>query len=142
MAGGGLFSVEVDMGEVDQLLKDLEERGENLSPIMSVVAEDLVAAVSDMYESTGHGTWPGLSDATLRRGGGKQAHKPMVDTGRAAASTEPHFGPDYAEATTNVDYLKFHLDGGPVIPKRNPFELPDAVFDEATETILAYVAGE
>lgn len=145
MGTGSLFSVEADAKGLDQILEALGRKGDDLSPIMAVIAEDLVAAVSDMYDTTGHGQWPPLAESTIqaRRGGpGQASFKPMLDTGRLAASTSAHHGPDFAEASTNVDYVRFHLDGGPVIPKRNPFEIPDEHFDEAADAILSYILDE
>jgi phage gpG-like protein len=142
---GQFFIVEMDSPEIDELLDDLGAKGANLAPVMAIIAEDLVAAVSDMYETQGHGTWPPLAPSTIAKrrgsGSGQSTFNPMQDSGRLAGSTEPNHGPDFAEATTNVDYVRFHLDGGPIIPKRNPFEIPESHYDEAVETILDYVIG-
>lgn len=145
MAGsGGFFQVELDGGELDEVLEALGRAGGDLSTPMAIIAEDLVAAVSDMYETSGHGNWPPLAESTIqsRRGGSGQGHKPMVDTGRLAASTEANHGSDFAEASTNVDYVRFHLDGGPIIPKRNPFEIPEHVFDDAVDYLLEWIVNQ
>jgi phage gpG-like protein len=134
------FDVAVDASEIIEIIDDFQERGGNLEPVMAIIAEDLVSAVSDRYESEGDGQWPPHATSTLRkrRGGGRGA-KLMQDTGVLAGSTEPNYGSDFAEATTGVEYIVYHLDGGPVIPKRNPFDLEEDVFDEAVETLLEYV---
>lgn len=135
---GGMFDVATDASELVELLTAFEKRGGDLSPILAVIAEDLVTAVSDRYDSEGGGEWPPHAPSTTakRRGGGGRL---LQDTGVLAASTEARSGQDFAEATTGVDYIVYHLDGGPIIPKRNPFELGDDVFDAAVDEILAYV---
>jgi phage gpG-like protein len=134
------FDVQVDASEIVELIEYYEERGGNLEPVMAVIAEDLVGEVNDMYESEGRGQWPPHAASTLRkrRGGGRGARL-MQDTGVLAASTEPNYGSDFAEATTGVEYIVYHLDGGPVIPQRNPFDLEEDVFDAAVDTLLEYV---
>lgn len=135
-----VFGVQVDARELQQALQDMGAAAADLSPIMAVIAEDLATAVSDMYDTEGNGAWPPHAASTLekRRGGGRGARL-LQDTGRLAASTEAEHGADYAEASTNTEYIVYHLEGGPVIPKRNPFELGDEVFDDATETLLGYL---
>lgn len=136
------LEVKSELEGLDELLERIEKRGVDPSPIMAAIAEDLVAAVSDQYESGGGGAWPPHAPSTLRkRRGGGQGARLLMDTGVLAASTAADSGRDFAEAFTGVDYLKFHLEGGPIIPKRNPFEVPDEVFDEAIHSILDYVVA-
>ena len=140
------FDVTIDASDIVDQIDEFRERGGNLAPIMAVIAEDLVSGVSDQYETEGGGRWPphkvwsrGWKTGRGGRGGARQTHKLMQDTGVLAGSTEPNYGADFAEATTGVEYIVYHLDGGPIIPKRNPFEIEDEVFDEAVETLLEYV---
>ena len=135
-----LFDVTIDASEIVEQIEYFEERGGNLEPVMAVIAEILVEGVNDQYDTEGGGRWPPHAASTLRkrRGGGRGARL-MQDTGVLAASTEPNYGSDFAEATTGVEYIVYHLDGGPIIPQRNPFDLEDDVFDEAVETLLEYV---
>lgn len=134
------FDATADVSELEAYLGELAERGTNLTPIMAVIADDLVAAVNDRYESEGDGEWPPHAESTLRkrRGGGRGA-KLLQDTGILAGSTAADYGADFAEAFSGVDYLKYHLEGGPIIPKRNPFELRDEVYDEASQTLINYI---
>lgn len=135
-------SVEVDTSELRARVAEFAKRGQNLEPIMQVIAEDLVAAVSDEFETDGHGKWPPHAASTVkrRRGGGSGA-KLLQDTGVLASSVEPRWGPDFAEAGTGVPYVVYHLEGGPVIPRRNPFDVPDDVYDDAEETLLDFLTS-
>lgn len=136
------FEPRVDSSELTKILVAFERKNRDLSPAMRVVAEDFVTAVSDRYDNGGDGEWPPLAESTLRarrkHGAGAQI---LMDTGRAAASTHSDFGPDFAEAATEVGYMVFHTseEARTVIPYRNPFDLRDDVFDEAVETILEHI---
>lgn len=136
------FEVEADTREIEKALSRFRARGGDLSSTMAVIAEDLVAAVSDEFESAGRGNWPALAESTLkgRRGSGAQI---LVDTGRLAGSIQPDSGPDWAEAATDVSYAVYHVSDAPrtKIPLRNFFDLPEEVFDRASDTIAAELAG-
>lgn len=129
--------VTVDASELVARIRELRERGGDLSGTMRIVAEELVSAVNDEFETAGRGRWAPLSPRTIaqRRGSSAQILK---DTGRFAASIFPDAGPDFAEAFTDVSYAVFHVSDQPRsrIPLRNPFDLPEEVFERATETIL------
>ena len=143
MASGALFSVDFTSAELEAALKPFLERGGNLLPAMDIVAASLVTAVGDMFETSGHGTWKALAPSTLaRRRGDGSSNKPLYDTTILATSVHGESGSDYAEASTGEDYIKYHLDGGPIIPRRNPFDVPDSVMDEAAETIVNYILGQ
>lgn len=130
------MSVGVDTTELQRAVADLRTR--DLSPTMAVIAESLVAAVNDEFETAGRGRWEPLSERTLsnRRGTTAQILK---DTGRFAASIRADFGPDFAEAATDVSYAVFHVSDAPryVIPLRNPFDVEERVLEEGREMILA-----
>jgi len=137
----GVVAVDIDAKELDEVIAEYAERGGDLTGVMAIIAEDLAAAVADMYQTSGHGQWPPLAEATIARRRMGSA-RPMVDTGVLMRSTVAASGADFAEAYTAIEYVRFHLEGGPVIPKRNPFDLPEDVYDEAVDLILAHIAGE
>ena len=132
------FDVRVDVSEVTRVIDHYIALGGDLSPAMAIIAQDLVAAVEEQYETEGEGNWDPLAEATLRgrRGG---IGKILQDTGIMAGSTAPHHGDFYAEASSDVPYLAFHVEGGEHLPKRNPFELPERVYDEAALTVLEHI---
>lgn len=140
---GALYETAVDSSEFQALLMRARRHGAKLQPIMDVVAEGLVADVSDQFESEGMGKWAPLAAATLaaRRKRGRGA-KILQDTGRFAGSIRAHAGPNFAEATTDVAYAVYHVSDAPRsrIPLRNPFDLPDEAFDRHVDTIRQYLA--
>lgn len=111
----------------------------DLTPVMASAAEGLVAEVSDRFDSEGDGEWPPLAASTLARRRQKQP-KILQATGRLAKSIRAFFGPDWAEAATDVSYVVYHLEGGPVIPKRNPFEITEDAWKRVEDGIAEDVA--
>lgn len=134
---GALFEVPVDATPLVAVLEGFEKRGGDLTPTMAVIAEDMLAAVSEEFDTEGHGKWPQLAESTLRSRRGTSAHI-LQDTGRWAGSNQALHGRDFAEVGTDVGYAVFHVSDAPrsVIPLRNPYDLPPEVFDRAVETIL------
>lgn len=133
-----IFDVRVDPND---LLDELKRKGksvEHLAPAFSIVAEDFVAAVVDRIDSRGDGTWPPNAPATIAHKKGGDA--PMIDTGQLRGSIRPDSGNDWAEASTSVKYVVYSLDGGPVIPQRNPFDFQEDVWEEAAQLIADAVA--
>lgn len=135
--------VHADASELTAILRTAQRRVSDLSATMQVVAEGLVAAVSDQFESAGDGRWAPLAASTVagRRKGGR-GHQILVDTGRFAGSIQPDSGPDFAEASTDVAYAVYHCSDAArtKIPMRNPFDIHDDRLDEAEQLILADMA--
>jgi phage gpG-like protein len=133
------FDVTLDATDLVKQIRAFEKRGGDLSPTMAIIAEDLVSAVSDEFDTEGHGKWPALAESTLasRRRRGKGA-KILQDTGRWAGSHQPQHGTDWAEAASDVEYAIYHVSDAPrsVIPYRSPYDLPEDVFERAEQTIL------
>ena len=138
MAIGSGVRVDWNADELVTRVEELRERGGDLSGTMAVVADLLVAAVNDEFESQGRGNWPPLAASThaKRRGSTAQIH---LDTGRFAGSIRADSGEDWAEAATDVSYAVYHVSDAPrsIIPKRDPFDVDEARLDEGTEIILA-----
>lgn len=131
-----LFGVDVNATELSTILAAYPKAAQDLEQAFDVVAADLAAAVVDRIDSSGDGTWPPNAPSTIAI---KGSSKPMFDTGQLYGSIRGEAGPDWAKASTSVGYIVFHLDGGPVIPKRNPFELGEDVFEEAAQFIAQSV---
>lgn len=125
------FDPTVDFSELEELVESMGDRvTAGMSQTMATIADMLVTAVSDRYDTTGDGQWPPNAPSTIKK---KGSSKPMIDNSILANSTEAKSGKDFAEASTGVAYVVFHLEGGPVIPKRNPFELADEALDEVED---------
>ena len=139
--GSAHFDMTVDVAEVRQVLQRYERRVGDLSAPLSVVAEMLVAAVSDKFDQGGPG-WPPLAASTLAKRRGSVAQI-LVDTGRLAASIHGDAGPDFAEAATDVRYAVYHVSSAPrsKIPLRDFFDLPEDVFEDISRFLLEELAA-
>jgi phage gpG-like protein len=113
--------VRVDTSEIAGTIYRLQAKGKALSGLMPAFAEELVSAVSDVYEAEGPG-WEPLKPETIKRRRGTIA-KILQDTGIMAQSTAPGYGGDWAEAFAGAAYADFHATGTRFMPKRNPFDL-------------------
>lgn len=140
-----LVAVELNFGEVAEALSELERRGGNVRDVMPTIAQVLVTAVEDAFETEGAATvagkWEDLAEATkaARRG---TTFRILQDTGRLAGSIGDVSGPDWAEAGTNVEYAIFHVSKEPreVIPLRDFLDvLTDETMAEVADTILEEV---
>ena len=136
---GQYFDAQVDTSHFSRIIKQWEKRSPKVrSKAMQIAAELLRSAVDDRYENEGYGDWPPLAEATIlaRRNKSRGGTKILQDTGILAGSTDVRHGPDFAEASTNTEYIVYHLEGGPIIPKRNPFELREQDFNEVQLEIM------
>lgn len=133
--------VVVATAELALLTQSFERRGKNLSAITPVIAEMLVTAVHDVFEAEGPG-WQRHAASTLAKRRGGSGHKLLQDTGHLITNIHAEHGPDWAMAGTNVPYVRYHLHGGPVIPKRNPFEVPDSIADDVVDLMLSHLVAE
>jgi phage gpG-like protein len=135
--------VQIDASQLRRLMEDFEDAAERLPELMPAVAEVLVSAVSQEFETEGRGRWQKLADSTLesRRRRGRGA-KILQDSGIFAGSIMPYVEHDLAEAFTNVPYAIFHTSDEPrtVIPYRNPFDIDmEAAQEEMVRIVLAGV---
>jgi phage gpG-like protein len=133
--------VVVATAELALLMDSFDRRGKSLSTITPVIAEMLVTAVHDVFEAEGPG-WQRHAASTLAKRRGKTGHKLLQDSGNLITSVHPEHGSDWAMAATNVPYVRYHLHGGPVIPKRNPFEIPDSIADDVVDLMLSHLVAE
>lgn len=134
------FTTKMLSPELSEFLHAMGARGENAAPVMAVVANNLVAAVDDEFETEGHGKWPPFADSTKRARGANA--KLLQKTGQWVGSHEPNFNSLEASATTGVEYAVFHVSDAPRerLPLRNPYDLPDEVWEEQAALIAQYVA--
>ena len=133
----------VDTSELDRELSAIERRVTDYSPITPVLAEILVSAVNDRWQSGGNGQWPALAASTLykRRLHGKGAQI-LQDTGRAVASVQAAHGPDWAGAYTDVSYMVYHASDAPrsVIPLRDPFDVEEQAWPDLVDALGSFIA--
>lgn len=111
----------LDVSGLEAPIRELEARGKGINHLLPIIAQDLIAAVEDVYEEEGPG-WEDLKDSTkkARRG---SSYKILNDTGVMIGSTSPRFGSNWAEAFAGASYADFHATGTENMVQRNPFDL-------------------
>ena len=133
---------EVDVSELVREWKALERRTTDLSAVTPVLAEILVGAVNDEWDSAGRGRWPGLAPSTIarRRGSSTQILK---DTGRAAGSVRGESDSTSASAVTDTAYMIYHVsdEARTRLPLRNPFDVLDVAMPEIEDVVLGYITA-
>ena len=133
---------EVDVSELVREWKALERRTTDLSAVTPVLAEILVGAVNDEWDSAGRGRWPGLAPSTIarRRGSSTQILK---DTGRAAGSVRGESDSTSAAAVTDTAYMIYHVsdEARTRLPLRNPFDVLDVAMPEIEDVVLGYITA-
>lgn len=86
---GGMFEVSLE-GKNRELRRLLEPFAKvDFRPIMDVIAEQLVAAVSEEFDTSGHGKWPPLAASTLARG--KWTPAPKAGSKREAKAKAAYY---------------------------------------------------
>lgn len=133
--------VTLDDRELVQVLSQFVDRAQDLSEPMAIIAESMVTAVHDKFDSGGPG-WPDLAESTKRQRRGSE-YQILVDTGILSGSIAQTSGVDFAEASTSVEYAVYHVSAEPrtKIPLRDFFDLDESVYDDAVDVIVDYVAG-
>lgn len=133
--------VVVATAELALLTESFARRGKNIGKLTPVIAEMLVTAVHDVFEAEGPG-WQKHAASTIAKRRGKSDYKLLQNTTNLISNIHPEHGPDWAMAGTNVPYVRFHLAGGPIIPKRNPFEVRDSIADDVVDLMLSHLVAE
>ncbi len=122
-----------------KIVKEYERRGNNLEDITPAVAQLLVSAVDEVFQTEGFGTWPDLAPATIRARRGTGA-KMLQDRGILAGSITPRSNARTAEAFTRVPYGIYHVTGTKAVPKRNFLKIKlKKVTDQAAQIMLREV---
>jgi phage gpG-like protein len=144
--------IQLDMSSLEDVLVQLERRGKSVTnDILPAVAEMLVGAVLDEWQSEGHGKWPPFwwqRDGLPKPGGRRWQGDPKLlqDTGVAIGSAHGETGlgwvGPYAEAGTNIPYMVYHASDAPrtKIPYRNPFDIDEEpITDDVAELLLSEI---
>lgn len=133
--------VTLDTRELAAALSQFVDRAQDLSEPMATIAEMMVTAVQDKFDTGGPG-WQDLADSTKQQRRGSE-YQILVDTGILSGSIAGDSGKDFAEVGTSVEYAVYHVSAEPrsKIPLRDFFDLPQDVYDDAVDIIIDYLAG-
>ncbi len=117
-----MITVRIENDEISGKLKEMQERGSDLRPVLSLISEDMYDAVMENFETEGHGNWPRLAASTLRqlrkkgKAGGKMLNR---SAGGLKSSIQASSDDNMAVVGTNKIYAAIHQFGGDIdIPGR------------------------
>lgn len=105
-----MIEIKIDDKGVIENLRKLQQKTQNLSPCMKIIAEIMRTAVIKNFEEGGRPKWKPSARALLQGG------KTLVDTGRLMRSVTAHATQDKAVVGTNVKYAPIHQFGGRISP--------------------------
>lgn len=154
-----------DGKEVQDILKGMIRRGEDLTPAMKIIGHIYRDSVRENFRVGGRPQkWKPLADSTLlkvmgcpkasecrkKRGKGTKISairkladkKTLIDTKRLMNSITYKPGRNTVEIGTDVEYAATHQFGRGKIPKRPFLVGQDEDLEQAKETLSDYVIGE
>lgn len=113
-------------------LKQLAERGNDITPVLDELGEDEVTRVMLRFENSEAPDGSIWEDLKVRDG------KPLMDTGRLYQSVVAHVANDSLQVGTNVSYAPYHQFGTQHIPARPFLGVSDDLLASLQEITLAY----
>lgn len=136
-------AVSIDSTEVEHLLDKHAKRAKHLAPQMESIAADIVAFVQDQFDTGGNMKWKPLSPKYLawKMSKGKSA-VPLTFDGMWSGSHRAEFDDHSAGTSSNAPYAKYHVskDARTKIPYRSPYDLDDAIVEDASKRIAKFLA--
>ena len=113
-------------------LKQLAERGNDITPVLDELGEDEVTRVMLRFENSEAPDGSIWEDLKVRDG------KPLMDTGCLYQSVVAHVANDSLQVGTNVSYAPYHQFGTQHIPARPFLGVSDDLLASLQEITLAY----
>jgi phage gpG-like protein len=127
-----MSDVKFDESELVARLEQLKNNGRSMTEISGQVAQMLLVAVEDQFDSKGKGKWPGLSPSTIKRHPRRAGGKLLQDTGELVGSLRPRHDQEVAEVVTSNPYAGYHVEGTKHMPAR---DFTDLDFDQLSAQI-------
>jgi phage virion morphogenesis protein len=110
----------INDAEVFQLIKQLQARGDDMSPVMKTISVLMNKSVEENFEREGRPRWPALKPATItaRAKKGKWPGKMLQVSGLTAASWTRSSNRTQAIVGSNYKIAKYHELGTVRMPAR------------------------
>ena len=138
-----MFEIKVEAKNVMSALERLAHTGQDMSPVMRVIAQELDRQTEKNFAAEGRPKWLGIKPRKGREGG-----RILQDTGQLAASITTSHDSHSAMIGTNKVYAAIHQFGGKTgrdhkvtMPARPflPIDAQGQLQPEAEENILGLV---
>lgn len=122
--------------DIPVIFEEIADRAGRFADLTPTIGEILVERVLDKFEEEGPG-WMSLMPSTIAKRRTSESYKILQDRGVLVGSISKAYGPDFAQADTNVPYAIFHVYGTINMPRRDFLDIDlDAVQQEIAEMIL------
>lgn len=136
-----MITIRVDDSEVKNLLKNLQAKMRDLTPVMKIVGQTIRTSVIKNFEQGGRPVkWKPSARASIK------GDKTLIDTSRLMGSITPRAYSNKAEIGTNVIYSAIHQFGGKAgrgrkakIPARPFLMVQEEDWKEIKETVQGYL---
>lgn len=135
-----MIEIKVDDKEVQNLLKNLANRLQDMRPLMKKLAGIMHDAVEENFQQEGRPKWK-PSKRAMKQGG-----KTLQDTGSLAASISTRYNNNSAVVGTNKKYAAIHQFGGKAgrgrkvtIPARPFLKLTNDDLQEIKDAVKEYL---
>lgn len=123
------FTIEWDAERADRAIQEMLRRGQDLSPLMAEIAEDILLPGTQerfLLEVDPEGNaWPDLAPATWDA---KRTNAILRERGYLYDSLRPEYGADFAQLGTDRPYGAIHQFGGTPDMAPGPADIPPRPF--------------
>ncbi len=139
-----MVNITVHDQELFQLIKQIRERGDDMSPVMKTISVLMNKAVEENFAQEGRPHWPALADATImqREKKGYWPGKMLQREGRLAASWTRRSTSTQAVVGTNYDPAVYNELGTRRIPARSVRTLTARDIGEIKYELMQYLFGK
>lgn len=133
--------VTIHDAEVHQLLRQLEAKMDDMSPVMREIAGILDRAVEENFEREGRPRWPALSPRTIkaRERKGHWPGKMLQVSGLTAKSWTAAYAPHAARVGSNYKIAEYQELGTGRIPARAVRTLPESTVGEIKLKLMEWL---
>ncbi len=143
-----MVTIGVQDAEVFQLIKQIQARGDDMKPVMTVISGIMHDEVEENFSVEGKPRWPALAPATIiaREKAGHWPGKMLQVTGRLAASMSQRATATQAIVGTNDKRARLLFLGGQAgrghkvyVPGRNPLKLRSSTVGKIKMELMQYL---
>lgn len=136
-----MIDIRIHDQEVFQLLRQLEQKLDDMKPAMVKIAGIMHDAVEENYEREGRPRWPALADATIaqRIRRGHWPGKILQATGKLAASWTQRAERTRAIVGSNYPLALYHEKGTRHMPARPVLKLTARDIGEIKMVLMGYL---
>lgn len=140
------IQITIDDKKVTAYFKQLQQHGQNPSPLLKQLGAIIADAIDENFEQQGRPSWQPLRASTLKQRTKKGYNGPILQrTGKLRRSITRKITATYVTVGTNLDYAAIHNFGGPTgknhsvnMPRREFINLTTLDLEDIEKTAANY----